>query len=651
MTSIFRSPKENSAGLVILTLVGIMLLMSRLAWAQNVPEVNMQPLQVWGVGMVGAVRFSPDGTKAIVVGSNLIQVFDTSTNQRLSWFTCYQPILSVDGTKTLENDHSGTVRIFDTLTGSLVRTTTLKDTNRVDLLSITPDSSRILGSYGAMVYVWDAVSGDKLSTFTKHTDSVFRGDLSPDGTRAATGSYQENVVQLWDTKNGNLLATLAGHRDDAEYIAFTSDGSKILTGGAWDDTARVWDASSGSQLAVITCSGPVWAVALSPDGTTLIVNTMDNIAEVWDISTSNRLALIPGNRERSCVAFSPDGKQALTGSSMPGIPVRLWDTGSWNKICEIGLNLPPIESLTLSPDGTKLFIGYQNYGYTDLIASLLDLVDGKILFSINVDWLNDEIRIFHADFTPDGKRILTVSNAVRFRDAVTGDVLTTFTTATARYAHGAVLSPDGTRVVLTDAQDHAACLWDTVTGDLLTTYTAGGTNIKEMAFTPDGSKVLLISGLPGVRPIMRLLDQASGDVTTTFTLSQTVSDDPVDGPVFSPDGSKMLTHDQGAWLWDTTTGEIIRNVFTPRVCMVSSTAFSPDGSKIICTDEGSIEMFTTMLNTPIQSYQGHTEHVRSAVFIPDGTKFLSGSWDGTIRLWAVPILRNGIPPQSWNIYK
>jgi WD40 repeat protein len=57
---------------------------------------------------------------------------------------------------------------------------------------------------------------------------------------------------------------------------------------------------------------------------------------------------------------------------------------------------------------------------------------------------------------------------------------------------GARFSPDGARVVTAGA-DHAARLWDSRTGKLPATFDAGKEDLLDVAFTPEGTSILMAS--------------------------------------------------------------------------------------------------------------------------------------------------------------
>jgi WD40 repeat protein len=296
-----------------------------------------------------------------------------------------------------------------------------------------------------------------------------------------------------------------------------------------------------------------------------------------------------------------------------------------------------------------------------------------------------------ADFSPDGRRVLTASrdNTARLWDAATGKEVVILRGHQA-HIYSAVFSPDGARV-LTASDDGTARLWDPATGKEIAVLHGGRsepglafldkfgeTPVTSAKFSPDGRYVLTLSG-----PFPRLWDAATGkeiailrahyphtvahaefssDGARVFTVpgdknhriklsdyTALISDvatgkvvailaghkEDVNSAVFSRDGMRVVTasDDKTARIWNAVTGEIIA-VLKGHDKRVNLARFSPDGTLVITvSDDKTARLWDAATGNEISILRGHEGEVTSVAFSPDGKLVVTAGKDTAIRLW------------------
>jgi WD40 repeat protein len=279
-------------------------------------------------------------------------------------------------------------------------------------------------------------------------------------------------------------------------------------------------------------SGPVWSVALSPDGDSAAMGIDDGAVKIWDTHTGEIRATLNGRGGPVwAIAYSPDGKFLAAGSTDKKLHV--WnlakdeESNAWS-------HLAPVRSIAFSKDGTKLAVGCR---------------DGTVSI-----W----------DFPTGSKPIIT--------EAHNGEIVSI------------AFSPDG-KTVASGSGDSRIKLWDAANGKERLTLRGHVSGVLAVAFSPDGKT--LASG--GWDKKIHLWDTASGNELTPLPgHSQDIW-----SIAFSPNGKYLATgsEDRTARVWDVTTGKEVA-VFDRHMATVYTVAFSKDG-KTLATGgrDGSIKLW------------------------------------------------------------
>lgn len=284
---------------------------------------------------VMCLAVSPDGTQLAAGTGGLeaseIHLWNVSTRKKESAVLkgpsyIYSLSFSPDGRTLASGGNESIVRIWNLPEGNVAREISGFD-RRVRSVAFSPNGKSLAIGDRSTLRIWDVRQSKMTRTIHAH-DKIVADDgmvkaleFSPDGTRLATGGF-DDTVRIWDTASWHQQRVF--RIDDAvTSLAFGPKGKLLACGSLGREAVKIWNpASDDPPRKLARRSGFPQSVCFSRDGTRLAIGEGDQVY-MSDVKSGMRLATFTGHRFGvTGVAFSRDGKQLISGSHDKTI--RIW---------------------------------------------------------------------------------------------------------------------------------------------------------------------------------------------------------------------------------------------------------------------------------------------------------------------------------------
>jgi hypothetical protein len=380
----------------------------------------------------------------------------------------------------------------------------------------------------------------------------------PGGVKADTGSRQAAIDPAQKRDTGSRLALLdtsgtAPGKSSKERAAITlpqisfetfwpadRQGQMVrlgIAGAALVVLAVVFGVflrgSGNDQDRLLTLTGhagPVSTVAFSANGALVAAGSSDKSVLIWDASSGSLLHTLTDQEEAAnTIAFEPNGRRLVSGGRYGIITVRDIETGQRllplmrpEMNYNFGQGLPPVLSLVVSADGTRVVAGNADatikiwnadtgaivhplIGHTDAVTAVAYSPDGKTIVSGSTDgtvrtWDADSGQQLHVLKSQPGQQILAVAvspDGKRIAAAGSGDVVVVWNTldfqahtfSTQLSAVDALAFAHDSRRLAVGGSDSSIQMWDANAGQAIHPLPGHSGNIRALVYSPDGRRL------------------------------------------------------------------------------------------------------------------------------------------------------------------
>ncbi|WP_051574708.1 tandem-95 repeat protein [Mycobacterium sp. URHB0044] len=274
-------------------------------------------------GVSGAGAVAATNTRAYVTNrdAGTVTVIDTLTGTVVGTFAAgvAPDGIAVKQTGTrlyVSSSTNNTVTVIDTATGAVKAT-----------IAVATPSALTMSPSGGVVYVtnYDTATVTRISTSTNKIDATIKLPIgshptgiavSPDTTKIYVTSTTETgaTTVLVFASSSRTAAVIGGLSSSATGLVVSPDNSKLYVSAA-DGSVTVIDVKTRAVVRTIQVGGVPTGVAISKDGTTIVVTDDAGRVAAFDASSGTMLDDVATRgtsgplSQRPAAAISPDGTE------------------------------------------------------------------------------------------------------------------------------------------------------------------------------------------------------------------------------------------------------------------------------------------------------------------------------------------------------
>jgi serine/threonine protein kinase len=259
----------------------------------------------------------------------------------------------------------------------------------------SPDAPSEVKSASGPVKISAYIPGEEIFELEGHSDVVSSVDISSDGTKIISGSY-DKTIRVWSSKTYEGLGILEGHKGWVRSVAVSPDGHSMASGGDdgrvifWDIEKRMIQFELRSEPEVIN------ALKFSSDGGYLAIGGNTRKLGIYSCDSRDiRMYDTSGDIIRA-FAFSNDGRFSASTSGQNCSVIEIREAESGKIIQSLEDHKGQIWSLSWQRQGL-----YLASAGTDGIVKIWSLDTYNLLKSIN----NENAFIWTVMFSHDGRMI------------------------------------------------------------------------------------------------------------------------------------------------------------------------------------------------------------------------------------------------------
>lgn len=149
------------------------------------------------------------------------------------------------------------------------------------------------------------------------------------------------------------LATLTGHSAGVTAVAISPDGRSLISGSR-DETITVWDWWAQEAVYTLKARSFIYAITVSADGETFAIRGRDHVIKAWNLSTGQQLRPEKGALKTIASVALTDDRHLISSSQNA---IKIWNLRTGRELCTLLGHTSLVTAVAVSADKELIISG------------------------------------------------------------------------------------------------------------------------------------------------------------------------------------------------------------------------------------------------------------------------------------------------------